>query len=110
MDNNKGSFTLNLKCLDLAGNVQRFKRHSFKGRAFVHDFVLAGKYLVFVLPPFYLTSFDIVTTRKTIWGSIKEKPKEGCEIMIFDKDSFELVKKLRTETFMVWHFTNGFVN
>lgn len=91
--------------------------------------VIAGDYMVFILQPMYFNTFDILTTRKviktfllfyyyynyefyfyqTVWGSLNYK-NEDCEILIFDKNSLELVKTCYTSRFYFWHFTNGYVN
>lgn len=60
----KGKESLNLKVLDFSGNIIKNKIHDFKGRAFVHDMVIAGDYMVFILQPIYVDVFDLLTTRK----------------------------------------------
>ena len=43
-----------------------------------------------------------------MWDSISYKEKEDTEILIFDKNTFNLVLKTKMKKIMVWHFTNGY--
>lgn len=55
----------------------------------IHDFVLAGKYLVVpVYPNIFDGVFDLLTGSKSYGELCKWAPERGVEIVIFDRDTF----------------------
>lgn len=101
---------LNLYCSESTGKVKRQNAYGLDGFSLVHDFVLAGKYLVFFLPPVRLNFLPLIVRLKSYSDAMVWKPELGTQILVFDRDTLELVSKIETEAWYQWHFTNGYVD
>lgn len=101
---------LNLYCCDAEGKVKQQNSMELKGLPLIHDFVLAGQYLVFCIPPVRVDVLPVLLGFKSFCEAMVWQPKLGTEILIFDRNNLALVAKLETEAWYQWHFTNGFVD
>ena len=102
--------TLNLYRCDRTGKVQHHNSHTLSGLPLIHDFCLAGQYLVFLIPPVRVNLAPIVLGQKSYSDSMEWKPELGTEIMVFDRDSLTLVSRSHTDPWFQWHFSNGCVD
>ena len=102
--------TLNLYCSDSTGKINRQNTYGLPRFSLVHDFVLAGKYLVFFLPPVQLNFLPVIFGFQSFSDAMKWKPELGTQILVFDRDTLELVSKIETDPWYQWHFTNGYVD
>jgi all-trans-8'-apo-beta-carotenal 15,15'-oxygenase len=101
---------LNLYRVDANGKLKQ--RNSFPiGKApLIHDFVMAGRYLLFFISPVRLNTLPLLLRAKSFSDSFSWKPEEGTQILVFDRDSLELVSQGETEPWYQWHFGNGCVD
>lgn len=74
----------------------------------IHDFVLAGDYLIFCVPPLRMNPFPLLLNLKSYSDSLAWKPEEGTEILVFDRHNLELVSRNIAEPWYQWHFGNGY--
>ncbi len=76
----------------------------------VHDFVLAGQYLIFFIPPVKVHGLPVGLGLRSYGNSMTWEPHEGTQIWVFDKQTLSLVSRSETEGFFLWHFGNGYVD
>lgn len=74
----------------------------------IHDFCLAGDYVVIFECPVYLDFFTML--RKTRLSSMGLDQSLPTLIHIYSKKDLSFVKTLEVDPFMVFHFSNGFSN
>jgi carotenoid cleavage dioxygenase-like enzyme len=80
------------------------------GLPLVHDFVLAGQYLVFFIPPVRVNIFPVLFGFQSYCDAMEWKPELGTRILIFDRSTLSLVSETITEPWFQWHFANGSVD
>ena len=106
----KSNGTLYLYRCDRTGKLQQQNSFSLSGLPLIHDFCLAGKYLVFLVSPVRVNFAPIVFGQKSYSEAVKWKPELGTEILIFERDNLTLVSRGQTDPWFQWHFANGYVN
>ena len=104
------STILNLYRCDRWGKVIHHSTHTLSGLPMIHDFCLAGQYMVFLVSPVRGNLAPIVFGQKSYSDAMEWKPELGTEILIFNRDSLSLVSRSQTEPWFQWHFSNGYVN
>lgn len=102
--------TLHLYRCDSTGKVRHQNSYSLSGLPLIHDFCLAGEYLVFLVSPVRINLTPIILGLKSYSEAMAWKPELGTEILIFNKDSLDLVSRGQTDPWFQWHFANGYVN
>ncbi len=100
--------TLNLYRSDRHGNLIKKNQVTLQGLPMIHDFVLAGDYLIFCIPPLRMNPFPILLNLQSYSDSLAWKPQEGTEILVFDRHNLELVSRNIAEPWFQWHFGNGY--
>ncbi|MES1024562.1 carotenoid oxygenase family protein [Gloeocapsa sp. BRSZ] len=101
--------TLNLYKSDATGRILKHATFALKGVPLVHDFVLAGEYLVFFIPPVRLNPLPILVGLNNFCDSLEWQPQLGTEFLVFDRN-LALVCRGETEAWYQWHFANGYVD
>lgn len=102
--------TLNVYKSDATGKIIQKAAHPINGLPLVHDFVLAGKYLVFFIPPVRLNIFPILLGISSYSDCLQWQPQLGTQILIIDRETLSLVSRSETEPWFQWHFANGYVD
>jgi carotenoid cleavage dioxygenase-like enzyme len=102
--------TLNLYRCDSTGKLQQQNTYSLSGFPLIHDFCLAGQYLVFLVSPVRINLTPILLGQKSYSEAMEWKPKLGTEILIFERNNLSLVSRNKTEPWFQWHFANGYLN
>lgn len=96
---------------DKSGMIQKSKKLKFdRAPNFIHDFCLAGDYLVFFTFPITLDIFPVLLRKKSIFEVLEFDEKSYCEIVVVSKKSFEIVGTIKTDPFFFFHFSNGYQN
>jgi all-trans-8'-apo-beta-carotenal 15,15'-oxygenase len=98
---------LNLYCSDASGKILREGVVSLNGLPMIHDFVLAGRYLVFCVPPVRAQVLPLLARVKSFSEAIAWQPQLGTEIIVVDRDTLTEVSRIQTEPWYQWHFGNG---
>lgn len=101
---------LNLYRCDATGKLAQHNTYPLSGLPLIHDFCLAGQYLVFLVSPVRVNLASVILRGKSYSDSLEWKPELGTEILIFDRDSLSLVSRSTTDPWFQWHFANGYVN
>ncbi|BBC24652.1 carotenoid oxygenase family protein [Pseudanabaena sp. ABRG5-3] len=100
--------TLHLYRSDRNGKLIKKNQANLHGLPMIHDFVLAGDYLIFCVPPLRMNPFPILLNLQSYSDSLAWKPQEGTEILVFDRHNLELVSRNIAEPWFQWHFGNGY--
>ncbi|HIK14571.1 MAG TPA: carotenoid oxygenase family protein [Leptolyngbyaceae cyanobacterium M33_DOE_097] len=98
---------LNLFRSDATGKLQQRSHIFLDGLPLIHDFVLAGRYLIFCVPPVRLNPLPIMLSLQSYCDSLKWQPQKGTEILVVDRDRLELVSRFQVDPWFQWHFSNG---
>jgi carotenoid cleavage dioxygenase-like enzyme len=102
--------TLNIYKSDLTGKIIQKAEVQLPGVPLIHDFVLAGEYLIFFIPPLRLNIFPVLTGISTYSECFDWKPELGNQILVIDRETLSLVSRGETEPWYQWHFANGYVD
>jgi len=101
---------LNLYKSNSTGKILQKTSFELDGVSAVHDFVLAGQYLVFFIPPIRVNPLLILSGLRCYSDSAVWKPQLGTQFLVFDRESLSLTSRGETEPWFQWHFSNGFVD
>lgn len=104
------STQLNLYRYNAQGKLKQQNQYSLRGLPLIHDFCLAGDYLVFLVSPIRVKLFPVLLGQQSYSEAMSWKPELGTEILIFERQNLSLVSKGNTEPWFQWHFANGYVN
>ncbi|MBK1986446.1 carotenoid oxygenase family protein [Sphaerospermopsis aphanizomenoides BCCUSP55] len=102
--------TLNIYKSDSTGQIIQQAAYPLQGVPLIHDFVLAGQYLVFFIPPVRLNLLPVLIGLSNYSDSLEWRPELGTEIMVLDKETLSVVSQGETEPWFQWHFANGYVD
>ncbi|MCC0176564.1 carotenoid oxygenase family protein [Waterburya agarophytonicola K14] len=102
--------TLNLYRCDRTGKLQHHNSHSLSGLPIIHDFCLAGQYMVFLVSPVRVNLVPVLLGQKSYSDAMEWKPQLGTEILIFNRQTLKSVSRGATDPWFQWHFSNGCVN
>jgi carotenoid cleavage dioxygenase-like enzyme len=92
---------------DRAGRLLAKQRLDLDGVPLIHDWVMAGRWLVFLVPPVRISVLPVLLGLSSYAGSMRWRPELGTQILVFDRETLELVSRGETEPFYQWHFGNG---
>ncbi|MBE9184914.1 carotenoid oxygenase family protein [Microcoleus sp. LEGE 07076] len=100
---------LNIYKSDRTGTIVQKATIPLEGIALLHDFVLAGKYLIFLIPPVRLNLVPVLAGISSYGDSFEWKPELGTQVLVFDAETLSLVSRSEAQPWYQWHFANGFV-
>lgn len=90
------------------GKVIQTSRIKLGGIPLIHDFILAGRYLVFLVPPVRVALLPVLLGLKSFSDAMQWKPQFGTEIIVLDRATLSVVSRSRTDPWYQWHFANGY--
>ncbi|HYW18510.1 MAG TPA: carotenoid oxygenase family protein [Nodularia sp. (in: cyanobacteria)] len=102
--------TLNVYKSDFTGKITQKAEVKLQGVSLIHDFVLAGQYLIFFIPAVRLNVFPLLAGISSYSDAFQWKPELGTQILVFDRETLSLVSRAKTEPWYQWHFANGYVD
>lgn len=102
--------TLNLYRSDRSGRILKRNGIKLSGLPMIHDFVMAGPYLVFFISPVYVNGIPVAAGLKSYSDALEWKPEKGTQVWVIDRESLELVSRSQAQPWFQWHFGNGFVD
>ncbi len=100
--------TLHIYRSDRNGKLIQKSQTNLQGLSMIHDFVLAGDYLIFCVPPLRMNPIPLLLNLQSFGESLQWKPQEGMEILVFNRHNLELVSRSNAEPWYQWHFGNGY--
>ncbi|MDJ0705603.1 MAG: carotenoid oxygenase family protein [Leptolyngbyaceae cyanobacterium MO_188.B28] len=98
--------TLNLYRSDANGRLLQKTDIPLNGIPLIHDFALAGPYLVFCVPPLRLNAFPAVLGLSSFSDALQWRPKYGSQIIVIDRNTLEPISWGETDPWFQWHFGN----
>ncbi|NDJ18208.1 carotenoid oxygenase family protein [Myxacorys almedinensis] len=101
---------LNVYRVDMTGKLRQQNQIQLEGLPLVHDFVMAGRYLLFLISPVRLNPLLVLSRLRGFSDSLEWKPEKGTHILVIDRDSLEIVSQSETEPWYQWHFGNGAID
>ena len=94
----------------LTARLSKKPQSQIDGVSLVHDFVLAGPYLVFFIPPVRVNLLPVLTGLSCYSDSLQWQPSKGTQFLVFDRETLSLVSRGETEPWYQWHFANAYVD
>lgn len=95
---------------DRPGTIQQKAAIPLAGFPLIHDFALAGPYLVFCIPPVRLNVLPVLIGLQAFSDAATWKPELGTQILVIDRETLTVVSRSETDPWFQWHFGNGFVD
>jgi all-trans-8'-apo-beta-carotenal 15,15'-oxygenase len=105
----KQSF-LNLYKCDRQGKLLRQGKILLKGTPLIHDFVMAGPYLVFFISPVYLDVLPLLLRLKSYSEALRWRPERETQVLIVNRETLEPLQQGEADPWFQWHYANGFVD
>ena len=100
---------LNLYQSDSKGNILKKNSLPLERLSLIHDFAIAGPYLVFFIPPIKINLIPVLLGFQCFSDALKWKPELATQILIFDRDTLSLISRGEAEPWYQWHYANGCV-
>ncbi len=100
---------LNLYKCSLQGKIIKKNNFALPGLSLIHDFVVAGDYLLFFIPPVRANLLPVILGQKAFSEAMEWKPQFGTQVLIFDRHNLSLISQTTTDGWFQWHYTNGYV-
>jgi all-trans-8'-apo-beta-carotenal 15,15'-oxygenase len=100
---------LNLYRSDATGQLRRRGALALAGFPLVHDFVMAGPYLIFCIPPVRLQVLPVLLGQKSFSEAMQWQPQLGTEVVVCDRDTLAVISRTTTDPWFQWHFAQGTV-
>ncbi|KJH70573.1 carotenoid oxygenase family protein [Aliterella atlantica] len=101
---------LNIYKSDRTGKITKKTEFPLDGIPLIHDFVLAGQYLVFFVPPVRVNPLPLLLGLSNYSDALEWQPQLGTQVLVFDRHSLSLVSRIEAEPWYQWHFANGYVD
>lgn len=95
---------------DRTGKLLNQNAIDFGKVPFLHSFVMAGRYLVCLVPPIEMDQLAIASGLQPYGKAIKWKSEQSTQIIVVDRETLEVVSRGETEPWFQWHFGNGYVD
>ncbi|MEO0836235.1 MAG: carotenoid oxygenase family protein, partial [Cyanobacteria bacterium J06642_3] len=102
--------TLYLHRCSSSGKVIKQGSFSLSGLPLIHDFSLAGDYLVFLIAPVRVNTLGILSGKNSYSDAMEWQPELGTQVLIFDRQDLSLVSKNLADPWYQWHYSNGYLN
>jgi carotenoid cleavage dioxygenase-like enzyme len=102
--------TLRVYKSDQTGKIIQQGSVPLDGLPLVHDFALAGQYLVFFVPPVRVNLLLVGIGLSSFSDALESQPGKATEVLVLDRESLSLVSRSETEPWYQWHFGNGYLD
>lgn len=95
---------------DQTGKILQRNAIPLAGVPLLHDFVLAGQYLVFFVPPVRIGLLPTLLGLGSFSENMRWQPALGTEVIICDRNSLSVISRFITKPWFQWHLSNGSVD
>ncbi len=102
--------TLKVYKSDVTGKIIQQGSVQLDGLPLVHDFAIAGQYLVFFVPPVRVNLLPAALGLSSYSDALEWQPDKATEIIILDRQTLSLVSRGQAESWFQWHFSNGYTD
>jgi len=86
------------------GEIRQKAAIALEGVPLVHDFAMAGPYLVFCIPPVRLSLLPVLSGLSSYSDALTWKPELGTKILVVDRETLKVVSQGQTDPWYQWHF------
>lgn len=86
------------------GKILQQGEITLDGVPLVHDFAIAGSYLVFCVPPVRLNAIPVLLGMSSFSDALEWKPNLGTQILVVDRHTLTLVSRSEAPAWYQWHF------
>lgn len=90
------------------GKILQHTTFPIEGIPMVHDFVMAGRYLIFLIPPVRMQLLPALFQLKSFSDALAWRKELGTQILVIDRATLEIVSRGEAEPWYQWHFGNGY--
>jgi carotenoid cleavage dioxygenase-like enzyme len=101
---------LHLYKSDRHGKIQNKATIKLKDAPFLHSFALAGRYLVFFIPPLGLNVLPVLLGVNSYSECLEWRSTQPTQILVVDRETFAVVSRGEADPWFQWHFGNGAVD
>jgi carotenoid cleavage dioxygenase-like enzyme len=101
---------LNVYKSDSTGKILKTAAVPLNGRIMIHDFVLAGPYLIFCLPPVEMQALPVLVGLSSFSDALVWRSQQPTQILVLDRENLSVVSQGEAEPWYQWHFGNGGVS
>lgn len=95
---------------DRTGSIIQQNSVQLDGLPLVHDFAFSGQYLIFFVPPVRVNLLPAAIGLSSFSDALQWQPSKATQILIFDRDTLNLVSRSEAEPWFQWHFGNSYVD
>jgi carotenoid cleavage dioxygenase-like enzyme len=85
----------------------RQESYQLEGNPLIHDFVVAGSYLVFFIAPVEIAMWPVLLGMSSFCEAMHWRDEKASQILIFERENLTLVARGTTDAWFAWHFANG---
>ncbi len=100
---------LNLFRSDTSGQICQQASLPIDRFSLVHDFAIAGPYLIFLIPPLHMQVLPLLLGIKSFSDCFQWRPSLGTQVLIIDRETFQPVTKFEVDPWFQWHIGNSYV-
>lgn len=102
--------TLKVYKSDATGKIIQQNAIPLEGLPLVHDFVMAGPYLVFFVPPVRVNLLTAGLGLSSFSDAMEWQGDKATQIIILDRETLSVVSRGEAQAWHQWHFSNGYVD
>jgi all-trans-8'-apo-beta-carotenal 15,15'-oxygenase len=95
---------------DRTGRVVKSRSIPLGSVPLIHDFALAGQYLVFCMAPVRIQLLPILLNQKSFSEAMVWRPHLGTQILVIDRETLEPLPLIETDPWFQWHLGHGYTN
>ena len=95
---------------DRTGKIIQQNSVPLDGLPLVHDFALAGQYLVFFVPPVRVNLLPAGIGLSSFSDALEWQPSQATQIIVLDRETLSLVSRSEAEPWFQWHFGNSYAD
>jgi carotenoid cleavage dioxygenase-like enzyme len=89
------------------GMIKKRVNLALEGLPLIHDFVMAGQYLIFLIPPVRLNILPLMFNLKSYSEALEWQPDLGTQLLIIDRENLAVIQRGTLPAWFQWHFANG---
>lgn len=102
------SVQVHITIFEKNGQLKRHQKFKLPRAAYMHDFSVTERHIIFNLPSIDINFFDYLSGQKSFLGAMKWKPEIGNIILVFDRMGERAPYQLDADACWVWHFLNAY--
>ena len=102
------SVVVHITIFEKNGRLKRHQKFKLPRAAYMHDFSVTNRHIIFNLPSIDIKFFDYLSGQKSFLGAMRWKPETGNIILVFDRRGDKAPFRLDAHSCWVWHVLNAY--